>query len=99
MAKKSKKKPVSFRQRLRVGATKRLDAHCDELVNQAKDIADRLGVKPSDLLKYASGGQIKTLEETLVTVIANKQEAELEEIYNGQMDLIPEKADASKKEG
>jgi hypothetical protein len=87
MTKKTKAKALTFRQRLRVGATSRLEIHRNELVDQAAKIAGKLGVKTQDLLKYAAGGQIKTTEAALVTAIANAQEAELEALYNKQMDL------------
>lgn len=84
-AKKAKK--LTFRQRLRAGATSRLEIHRNELVDQAAKIAGKLGVKTADLLKYAGGGQTKTVKDALVTVIANVQEAEIEAIYNKQQDM------------
>jgi hypothetical protein len=81
---------MTFRQRLRAGATSRLEIHRNELIEQAARIAGELGVKTTDLLKYAGGGQIKSVEDHLVTIIANVQEAELEAIYNKQMNLLEE---------
>jgi len=84
---KKKAKKLTFRQRLRVGAASRLQIHRNELVDQAAKIAGKLGVKTQDLLKYAAGGQIKSIEEDLTRAIANVQEMELEALYNKQMDL------------
>jgi len=38
------------------------------------------------------------IRDRLITELANEKEAALEQIYNSQMDLIPESTDADEKE-
>jgi hypothetical protein len=99
MAKKTKAKGLSFRQRLRQQAGEKLERLLDDISN-AVDVAvgDQTNVNHTDLLRLMCGGQTKTLREDLVTQLANEKELELEAIYNKQMELIPEDSDADKKE-
>ena len=55
-------------------------------------------INPHDVMRLISTGQTKTLREDLITQLANETEAELEAIYNKQMNLLPEDSDADKKE-
>ena len=101
MAKKAKKKNLSFRQRLRNDAAEELYALKLKFEEAAESelIAANTGVSKYDIFRLLSGGQTKTLEERLITELANEKEAALENIYNRQMDLIPEeKAGANEKE-
>lgn len=101
MAKKTKAKKLSFRQRLRNDAAEQLYAlklkfeeACESVV-----IAENTGIEKRDVFKLLAGGQTKTLEEAVITELANEKEDALERMYNSQMDLIPEeKAGANEKE-
>jgi hypothetical protein len=98
MAKKTKAKKISFRQRLRNQCADRLDV----IIKASYDAVDKakgnshIGTK--EIMRLCSGGQTKTLREDLITQLANETEAELEAIYNKQMNLLPEDPDADKKE-
>lgn len=98
MAKKTKAKKISFRQRLRNQCSDRLD----KIVGAAYDAVDgaKAGAKIAtvDIMRLCAGTQTKTLREDLITQLANETEAELEAIYNKQMNLLPEDDDADKKE-
>ncbi len=95
---KAKPKKLSFRQRLREAAEMELGKVYTKAHLAIGDIALEHGLRPVDLAKLLSGGQTKTLNENMVTTLANRKEAELEQIYNTQLDLIPESKDADKKE-
>lgn len=97
MAKKAKAKEQSFRQRLRQAAEAQLNGVSLKVKLAVGDIAIENGLKPEDLAKLVSGSQIKTLREGMVTTLANLKEAELEAIYNKQMDLLPGEADANEE--
>lgn len=86
----SKKKKVSFRQRLRNDAQKELAVLVSKATNALSEIAQPAGLTHISLAKLLSGNQTKTLEENAVTTIANRKEAELEEIYNTQLGLLDE---------
>jgi hypothetical protein len=100
MGSKKKSKKLSFRQRLRNDAAEDLG----KLQSKARDaviqtiIDGGANVSADDLMRSMCGSQTKTLEEQLVTELANEKEVALEKIYNTQLDLIPEKADANEKE-
>lgn len=100
MAKKAKAKRLSFRQRLRNDAAEQLGEikRKFEEVTEAELIAADTGISKYDIFRLLSGGMTKTLEEKLITELANEKEAALEQIYNSQMDLIPESKDADEKE-
>jgi len=103
VAKKAKKKKLSFRQRLRNDAAEQLYAlklkfeeACEQVV-----IAENTGIEKRDIFKLLAGGQTKTLEEAVITELANEKEATLEYIYNSQQDLsfgTKEDDDADQKE-
>jgi hypothetical protein len=102
--KKSKKVKVSFRQRLRNDAAEQLytlkrkfEDACEDVV-----IAESTGIEKRDVFRLLAGGQTKTLEERLVTELANEKEDALERMYNSQQDLsfgTKEDDHADKKEG
>lgn len=100
MAKKTKSKKLSFRQRLRNDAAEELDKlkRSFEEAAETELIAASTGISKYDIFRLLSGGQTKTLEERLITELANEKEAALEHIYNSQMDLLPESKDADQKE-
>lgn len=89
---KKKKETVSFRQRLRNDAAEELYALRlkFEEVCESELIAANTGISKFDVFKLLSGSQTKTLEEQLITELANEKEAALEAIYNKQIDLLPE---------
>ena len=73
MAKKTKAKKISFRQRLRNDAAERLDS----LQSKARDaviqvlIDGKVNLAADDLMKAMSSSQTKTLRENLITQLAN----------------------------
>ena len=92
MASKKKSKKLSFRQRLRNDAAEQLyslklkfEEACEDVV-----IAESTGIEKRDIFKLLAGGQTKTLEEAVITELANEKEDALERMYNSQLDLIPE---------
>jgi hypothetical protein len=99
MAKKTKAKKISFRQRLRNQCAERLDVMAAAVQIAACDVvAPHSQINPHDVMRLLCTGQTKTLREDLITQLANETEAELEAIYNRQMNLLPEDSDADKKE-
>jgi hypothetical protein len=90
MAKKNKAPALSFRQRLRADAAKELDElkRKFEEVCEAELIAADTGISKYEIFRLLSGGQTKTLEEKLITELANEKEQALENIYNSQMELL-----------
>ncbi len=100
MAKKSKAKKLSLRQRLRNDAAHQLGKIRREVEEVTEHVLQGAETEISkvDVFRLLSGGQTKTLEEQLVTELANEKEAELERIYNSQIDLLPESKDADEKE-
>jgi hypothetical protein len=98
--KKTKAKPQSFRQRLRAEAYSRLEKILDDADNAIMGSVASNGTEISrfDVMRLLSAGQTKTLRDTLVTELANEKEAELEALYNKQMNLLPEDDDADQKE-
>ena len=86
---KPKAKPVSFRQRLRNDAAEELYKIRlkFEEVCESELIAANTGISKTDVFKLLSGSQTKTLEEALITELANEKETALEAIYNKQIDL------------
>lgn len=99
MAKKTKAKKISFRQRLRNQCAERLDVMAEAVRIAARDVVKpHSEINPHDVMRLICTGQTKTLREDLITQLANETEAELEAIYNKQMNLLPEDSDADKKE-
>lgn len=89
MAKKTKAPKLSFRQRLRNDAAQNLSdlKRKFEEVTESELIAANTGISKYDVFRLLSGGQTKTLEERLITELANEKEATLESIYNSQIGL------------
>jgi hypothetical protein len=89
MAKKNKAPKLSFRQRLRNDAAQELSdlKRKFEEVTESELIAANTGISKYDVFRLLSGGQTKTLEERLITELANEKEAALESIYNKQIGL------------
>ena len=99
MAKKTKAKKISFRQRLRNQCAERLDVMAEAVRITARDVvAPHSQISSLDVMRLLCAGQTKTLREDLITQLANETEAELEAIYNKQMNLLPEDPDGDKKE-
>lgn len=100
MAKKTKAKKISFRQRLRNQSAARL-ADIEQAVVIVVDtqlLSAGAKISSKDVMRLISGGQTKTLREDLITQISNQTEAELESIFNRQMELLKEDNDGDKKE-
>ena len=100
MAKKTKKaKAMSFRQRLRAQSEERL-AVMEEAVRCAvrNVVAPHSQIDPLDVMRMICTGQTKSLQYRLITELSNETEAELEKLYNKQMNLIPEDPDGDEKE-
>jgi len=89
MAKKNKAPKLSFRQRLRNDAATQLGEikRKFEEVTEAELVAADTGLNKYDIFRLLSGGMTKTLEERLITELANEKEAALEHIYNNQQGL------------
>lgn len=99
MVKKTKAKKISFRQRLRNQCADRLDVMAEAVRIATRDVVKpHSQINPHDVMRLICTGQTKTLREDLITQLANETEAELEAIYNKQMNLLPEDSDADKKE-
>lgn len=99
MAKKTKAKKISFRQRLRNQCAERLDVMAEAVRIVAHDVVKpHSKINSLDVMRLLCAGQTKTLRENLITQLANETEAELEAIYNKQMNLLPEDSDGDKKE-
>jgi hypothetical protein len=81
------KQKLSFRQRLRKHAEAQLISVRSEAINQLESVAKKHGIKTEDLAKLLSSGEHKTLRADLITLLANTREAEIERLYNSQMDL------------
>lgn len=88
----TKKKKLTFRQRLRLQSETKLA----DLKSKARDaiiqvlIDNNANLAADDLMRAMSTSQNKTLDEHLVTHLANQCEDELEALYNKQIELIPE---------
>jgi len=101
MAKKTKaKKKMSFRQRLRNQSAERLEAIEAEIVRASDKVLADLGANlmAVSVMRLISGSQTKTLREDLITILSNQTEAELESIFNRQMELLKEDPDGDEKE-
>ena len=99
MAKKTKAKKISFRQRLRNQSADRLDVMAEAVRIAVRDVvAPHSQINPHDVMRLLCTGQTKTLREDLITQLANETQDELEAIFNKQMNLLPEDSDGDKKE-
>jgi len=100
MAKKTKAKKISFRQRLRNQSAERLDDILQAVVIVVDTQLLSAGAKISskDVMRLICGSQTKTLREDLITQLSNETEAELESIFNRQMELLKEDPDGDEKE-
>ena len=99
MAKKTKAKKISFRQRLRNQCAERLDVMAEAVRITARDVvAPHSKISSLDVMRLLCAGQTKTLREDLITQLANETQDELEAIFNKQMNLLPEDPDGDKKE-
>ena len=100
MAKKTKAKKISFRQRLRNQSAGRLDdiLQAVAIVIDAQLLSAATSISPKDVMRLLCTGQTKTLREDLITQLANETQDELEAIFNKQMNLLPEDSDGDKKE-
>ena len=94
MTKKTKAKKITFRQRLRTQSDVRLSEMIVAMRHAGKNICkeSKTEINPYDVMRLACGGQTKSLRYRVVTDLANESEAELEVLYNRQMDLL--KADS-----
>lgn len=89
--KKTKKKAVSFRQRLRTQAQSKLEKILDDADNAIMESVKSNGtaIHRGEIMRLLSGGQTKTLRDQVITELANETEKQLEEIYNTQLGLLP----------
>lgn len=92
MAKKPRKSPT-FRQRLRETASTQLDRIQEQAFNALLEVRGDSGLSVEDLAKLCAGGSTKSLRHDMVTQLCNGMEAELEAIYNQQLDLPVETPD------
>ena len=86
---------MTFRQRLRADADKKLqymDSIVRILVTEALK-SEGIGISTTDIMRLASGTQTQSLRLRLIGELANEKEAELEKLYNKQMDLLKEDSD------
>jgi len=87
---KSKAKKMTFRQRLRDGAEKKLNMMVSTMQSAATRVIEEhdSGIDAFLLMQLASQPeQGKTLRHDLVTKLSNEAEAELEKIWNDQQAL------------
>ena len=94
------KKKLTLRQRMRDAAEKKLDRLVDAMRAAGKHVCDedKVGLDPSLVMQLASQPeQGKTLRHQLITELANEAEAELEKIYNDQLNLIPDEGKQSEE--
>ncbi len=84
-----KAKKMTFRQRLRAQSEERLQ-HMESAIRilATESVKAVSAINPFDVMRLASGTQTKSLRHRLVTELANEAEAELEALYNKQMDLL-----------
>lgn len=85
----AKAKKMGLRQRLRHDANKKLleigkTAYAG--VERAMEEHDTK-LNPMDVMRFIAGNQVRTLQQELITQLANEAEAELERIYNRQQGL------------
>lgn len=84
-------KAMTLRQRLRADANVKL-GEIEQLVADAVGKAvGKAGVElnPYDVMRLCLGGRTKSIRDKLVRELANQAEAELQRIYNDQMNLLP----------
>lgn len=82
-------KKTTLRQRLRHDANEKLleiGKTAFAGVERALEEHDT-DISATELMRFLSGTQVSTLQEKLITDLANEAEAELEEIYNRQQGL------------
>ena len=90
MKKNTKAKKLSFRQRLRLQSAERLDKIASTMHGAGERACEesKTNIDPLDVMRLLSNTQTKSLREQLITELSNEVEAELEAIYNRQMDFI-----------
>ena len=93
---KSKKaRKMTFRQRLRATADERLSKMIVAVRGAGIAVCadSKTNINPYDVMRLACGTQTKSLRYKVVGDLANEMEAELEKLYNKQMDLLKEGSD------
>jgi len=85
------KKP-SLRSRLRSDAATQLGALMAAAGKAIDKIGAPAGIHRVDLAKMIGSSQTDTLRTKLVTQLADRHEAELEKIYNTQLDLLAQES-------
>ncbi len=84
----NKARKMTFRQRLRAQSEERLEKMASVIRLQAIESVKAVSqINPFDVMKLACGTQTKSLRYRLVTELANEAEAELEALYNKQIEL------------
>ena len=93
--KTKKVRKVTFRQRLRADADERLTKMIVAMRGAGVVVCDdsKTNINPYDVMRLACGRQNKSLRYQVVSDLANEMEAELEKLYNKQMNLLKEDSD------
>lgn len=86
----TKVRKQTLRQRLRIDASFQLGELMGVAIKALEKIAKPAGLKAIELAKILGSTQNESLEKTLITKLADRKEAELEEIYNAQKADGPE---------
>ena len=95
---KKKEKALTLRQRLRLDAEKKLHLMVLAMEGAAERVLEEHDshIDKMMLLQLTSQpNHGKTLRHDLVTQLTNEAEAELERIYNEQLDLVPGKEETA----
>ena len=89
---KNKGRKMTFRQRLRAQATEKLNELELAMLAAAHQVRADFNIELNvyNIMRLLCTGKNKSLRYRLVTELANEQEAELEALYNRQMNLLEE---------
>jgi hypothetical protein len=87
MAKTTKAKETTLRQRMRADAEKELEELEVQMLATAVRTIGKKAIKPLDLMRLCCGGQTKTVKNQLITDLTNGREAALEALYSKQQGL------------
>lgn len=80
----SKRKIPSLRSRLRDDAKSELTILVMDASIALKKLSSPAGISVTDLAKMIGSSQTESLEKALITKLADRKEAELEQIYTAQ---------------
>ncbi len=90
-----KAKKITLRQRMRARAEKQITDLENLVIVGVTRAAEEAGVEldPHDVMRLYGNPNIKYQREKAVIQLANQYEAELEALYNKQMDLLKDDSD------